>query len=64
MGDQLGLNSIVSLISIYLGYRLVGVIGMILFPILAQILVTLHQNGTIRLYRDCEKKDSKKNDAP
>ena len=64
VGDQLGLNSIVSLISIYLGYRLLGVIGMILFPILAQILVTLHQNGTIRLYRDYKREDNIKNDAP
>ncbi len=63
VGDQLGLNPVVSLISIYLGYRLLGVAGMILFPILAQILLTLHQNGTIRLYR--EQKDSQtKNDAP
>lgn len=64
VGDQLGLNSVVSLISIYLGYRLLGVIGMILFPILAQILVALHQNGTIRLYRDHKKDDYAKNEAP
>lgn len=52
VGDQLGLNPVVSLVSIYLGYRLLGVMGMILFPIIAQILITLHHNGTIRLYKD------------
>ncbi len=63
VGDQLGLNPVVSLISIYLGYRLLGVIGMILFPILAQILLTLHQKGTIRLYREWKEQPTK-NDAP
>ncbi len=62
VGDQLGLNPVVSLISIYLGYKLFSVIGMILFPILAQILLTLHRNGTIRLYREWREED--KNDAP
>lgn len=56
VGDQLGLNPVVSLISIYMGYRLLGVMGMILFPILAQILLTLHQNGTIQLYKERNKK--------
>lgn len=52
VGDQLGLNPVLSLLSIYLGYRLLGVVGMILFPILAQLLILLHQNGFIRLYRE------------
>lgn len=52
VGDQLGLNPVVSLVSIYLGYRVLGVIGMVLFPILAQILILLHKHGMIRLYRD------------
>lgn len=52
VGDQLGLNPVVSLLAIYLGYRLMGVMGMILFPILAQLLILLHQHGMIRLYRE------------
>lgn len=52
VGDQLGLNPVVSLVAIYLGYRVLGVIGMVLFPILAQILILLHKHGMIRLYRD------------
>lgn len=52
VGDQLGLNPIVSLMAVYIGYRLFGVIGMIAFPILAQILLVLHENGTIKLYKE------------
>lgn len=57
VGDQLGINPVVSLMSIYIGYRLFGVLGMIAFPMLAQILIALHQNGSIRLYRETGKKE-------
>ena len=52
VGDQLGLNPVVSLVAIYLGYRVLGVIGMVLFPILVQLLILLHKHGMIRLYRE------------
>ncbi|MGI6577801.1 MAG: sporulation integral membrane protein YtvI [Eubacteriales bacterium] len=52
IGDQLGLNPIVSIISIYLGFVWIGVGGMILMPITVQILTTLHQKGIIRLYNE------------
>jgi len=52
IGDQLGLNPIVSIISIYLGFVWIGVGGMILMPITVQILNSLHQKGIIRLYRE------------
>lgn len=55
VGKQLGINPIVSLVSIYLGYRLLGVTGMILFPIIAQILLVLHANGSITLFKSPEK---------
>ena len=51
VGDQLGINPIVSLVAIYLGFRLFGVLGMIACPMLAQILIALNQSGTIQLYR-------------
>jgi len=51
VGDQLGLNPIVSLMAIYIGYRFFGVIGMITFPMLAQVLLALHENGTIKLFK-------------
>jgi sporulation integral membrane protein YtvI len=49
VGDKLGLNPIVSLTAIYLGFKLFGVLGMIFMPITTQIVMTLHKNGTIRL---------------
>lgn len=58
VGDQLGLHPVVSLLTIYLGYRLLGVVGMILFPILAQLLILLHKNGMIRLYREKPREES------
>lgn len=52
VGDQLGLNPIISLLSIYVGFRVLGIVGMIFFPIIIQILVALHNNGSLRLYKD------------
>jgi|GEM_PF-5707715 len=48
----MGINSIVSLAATYVGCRLFGVIGMILFPMLAQILLALNKEGYIRLFRE------------
>ena len=50
VGKQLGMNPVVSLLSIYLGYRLLGVFGMIFAPIIVQIITELHNDGTIKLY--------------
>lgn len=52
VGDKLGLNPIVSLVSIYLGFKLFGVIGMIFMPIFTQITMELHKSGTIRLFKE------------
>ena len=42
MSSQLGLHPIVTLISIYVGNEVMGVMGMIIFPILALLLVSLY----------------------
>jgi sporulation integral membrane protein YtvI len=52
VGDQLGLNPIVTLISIYLGYRIMGFGGMILLPVATNILVGLHKSGKIKLWKE------------
>jgi len=57
VGTQLGLNPILSLLSIYVGYRLLGFLGMIVFPIIVQIFLTMHKNGNIRLFKDQQKED-------
>lgn len=52
VGGSLGLNPVVSLVAVYLGFKLFGIFGMILVPIITQILLALHRNGSIRLYRE------------
>jgi len=51
VGGQLGLHPLVTLCAIYAGFQLMGVLGMILFPIIAQILVRLHRSGVVTLWR-------------
>ncbi len=52
VGDQLGLHPLITLISIYLGYIWMGVGGMILLPITMTILIGLHKNGRIKLWKE------------
>ena len=52
LGEQLGLNPIVALVSIYAGYKLIGILGMISFPIIAYVLLSLHKDGKLRLYKE------------
>jgi len=51
VGKQLGLHPLATLMAMYLGYRTVGVIGMILFPIGLILLKQFHDQGYIRLWR-------------
>ena len=57
VGDKLGLNPIVSLVAIYFGFRVFGVLGMILMPITTQIMLELHKKGNIKLFREKIKDD-------
>lgn len=52
MGDQIGLEPLASLISIYVGWRVWGVGGMLLFPILLVTLRQLNERGIIRLWKN------------
>lgn len=45
VGNQTGLSPLLSLISIYVGMKLGGVIGMILAPILCMIVISLYRVG-------------------
>lgn len=51
MGDQIGLEPLASLISIYVGWRVWGVGGMLLFPILLVTLQQLNDRGIISLWK-------------
>lgn len=48
VGDQTGLSPILSLVSIYVGMKLAGVLGMILGPILLLVLLNLAGMGMFR----------------
>ena len=45
VGNQTGLPPLVSLISIYVGMKLGGVVGMILVPIVCMIVISLYGVG-------------------
>ena len=49
MSSQLGLHPILTLISIYVGNELMGVLGMIVFPIFAILIVSLYKS-----YKDAD----------
>ncbi len=67
VGDQLGLNPLVTLISIYLGFIWLGVFGMLLVPITANIFIRLYNEGKLtafinfeELYFDDEEREERK----
>ena len=51
IGNQLEMNPIIALISIYLGFYWMGLIGMIIIPILTQIILTLYKTKKIYLLK-------------
>lgn len=51
VGDQLGLHPVVSLICIYVGWKLAGFAGMIILPIAAVVLQQLNDIGVVRLWK-------------
>lgn len=51
VGQQIGLHPIITLILMYVGVNLMGLLGLLLLPILATILVKLDSEGSIRLFK-------------
>lgn len=51
VGQQIGLHPIVTLILMYVGAQLMGVLGLLLLPIIATILLKLNEDGTIQLFK-------------
>lgn len=52
VGDHLGLHPLVSLASIYIGWCVAGVLGMLLAPIAAITLKQLHDRGILTLWKE------------
>lgn len=50
LGDQIGISPLASLLALYVGWRVWGVGGMIVFPLLLATLCQLNERGVIRLW--------------
>ncbi|WP_033163956.1 sporulation integral membrane protein YtvI [Clostridium sp. KNHs205] len=51
VGQQIGLYPIVTLILMYVGAQLMGVLGLLILPIMATILIKLNKEGSIHLFK-------------
>ena len=51
LGDQIGLDPLASLVAVYVGWRVWGVWGMLLFPVLLVTLQQLNEKGVICLWK-------------
>lgn len=54
LGDQLGLHPLATLVSIYAGYKVWGVVGMIVFPIAAISAKQLNDSGIVKIWKKAE----------
>lgn len=52
VGANLGLSPLLSLISIFMGFRLFGFWGLIIFPIIMITVIRLNEKGLIKLYKN------------
>ena len=51
VGQQIGLHPIITLVLMYVGAQLIGVLGLLLLPVIATIIKTLNDEGTIHLFK-------------
>ena len=51
VGNQLGLHPVATLMAMYLGFRAVGVLGMITFPFILILLKQFHDQGHLKLWK-------------
>ena len=58
IGDFVGLHPLASLISMFLGYAVMGVAGMFIFPLALIIIKTMNDKGTIHLWKNPPKDDT------
>lgn len=54
VGGQIGLHPVVTLVSMFAGVQLFGVIGLFGFPIVLSLVSYLNRTGTIKLFRTVE----------
>lgn len=51
VGQQIGLHPILTLILMYVGAQLMGVLGLLILPIIATIIVKMNNDGTIHIFK-------------
>lgn len=51
VGQQIGLHPVLTLILMYIGAQLMGVLGLLLLPVIATIIKKLNDEGTIQFFR-------------
>lgn len=51
LGDQIGLDPLSSLLAVYVGWKLCGVPGLLIFPLLLVTLRQLNDRGLLRLWK-------------
>lgn len=51
IGQQIGLHPIVTLILMFIGAQMMGVLGLLILPVIATILVKLNKEGSIHIFR-------------
>ncbi len=52
VGQQIGLPPLITLMSIYFGFRLFGVLGMFMFPVIVITLIRLNEWGYIHIWKN------------
>lgn len=52
VGESIGLYPLITLISMFLGVKFFGAIGLLGLPVVVTIIVKLHEEGTIHIWRD------------
>lgn len=59
VGRSIGMHPLLTLVSMYVGVRVFGAVGLFALPILVLILKNLNDNGTISVFRSAVKKEDK-----
>lgn len=57
VGDSIGLYPLVTLIAMFLGVKYFGAIGLLGLPVVITVLVKLHKEGIVHIWRDPETKE-------
>ncbi len=57
IGSNVGLPPLISLISIFAGLKIMGVLGILIFPLITTTVIRLNSKGVLHLYTDFPKKN-------